>query len=217
MKNVVMGAFVAAACSTAPASARDIVQTFNGPRIELRAGWDNPDIRATLQDGQNRVSQSADKSGVTYGGEVAYDFSPNTKMVVGAYAGVEGSTVKACGELYGEDRLCVRAGRNINAGARVGAVIGDNILVYGKGGYSNGRVTVDYRDYEFILPDENVGRNLDGFHVGGGIEAAIGSGIYGRLEYVYTKYGRVSAEIDTVTASLKPTRQQVVYAMGVRF
>lgn len=217
MKIVAMGAVVAAAFVSTSASAQDIVQTFNGPRIELRAGWDNPDIRATVQDARNRVSQSADQSGVSYGGEIGYDFSPNNKLVIGAYAGLDGSTVKACGELYGEDRLCVRAGRNITAGARVGAVLDEKFLIYGKGGYSNGRVSVDYRDYEFVLPDENVGRNLDGFHVGGGIEAAVGSGVYGRLEYVYTKYGRVSAEIDALTASLKPTRQQVVYAMGVRF
>lgn len=217
MKIVAMGAVVAAAFVSTSASAQDIVQTFNGPRIELRAGWDNPDIRATIQDARNRVSQSADKSGVSYGGEIGYDFSPNNKLVIGAYAGLDGSTVKACGELYGDDRLCVRAGRNITAGARVGAVLDEKFLIYGKGGYSNGHVSVDYRDYEFVLPDENVGRNLDGFHVGGGIEAAVGSGVYGRLEYVYTKYGRVSAEIDALTASLKPTRQQVVYAMGVRF
>lgn len=217
MKIVAMGAVVAAAFVSTSASAQDIVQTFNGPRIELRAGWDNPDIRATLQDAGNRVSQSADKSGVSYGGEVGYDFSPDNKMVIGAYAGLEGSTVKACGELYGADRLCLRAGRNITAGARVGVVLDQKFLIYGKGGYSNGRVSVDYRDYEFILPDENVGRTFDGFHVGGGIEASVGSGVYGRLEYVYTNYGRVSAETEVLTASLKPTRQQVVYAMGVRF
>ena len=99
----------------------------------------------------------------------------------------------------------------------MGVVLDQKFLIYGKGGYSNGRVSVDYRDYEFILPDENVGRTFDGFHVGGGIEASVGSGVYGRLEYVYTNYGRVSAETDVLTASLKPTRQQVVYAMGVRF
>lgn len=217
MKIVAMGVAVTAAFVSTSAYAQDIVQTFNGPRIELRAGWDNPDIRATIQDNRNRVSRSADKSGVTYGGEVGYDYSPDNKIVIGAYAGLEGSTTKACGELYGEDRLCVRAGRNIVAGARVGAVLDDKFLIYGKGGYSNGRVTVDYQDNELILADENFGHNFDGFHVGAGIEAAVGSGVYGRLEYIYTKYGRISAETDALSASLKPTRQQVVYAMGVRF
>ncbi|MES3153677.1 outer membrane protein [Sphingomonas faeni] len=217
MKIVALGAAALAALVSTSAFAQDIVQTFNGPRIELRAGWDNPDIRATLSDNRNRVSRSADKSGFTYGGEVGYDYSPDNKLVIGGYAGVEGSTTKACSELYGLDRLCVRAGRNITAGARVGAVVGESFLVYGKGGYSNGRVSVDYRDYELILADENVGRNLDGFHVGAGVEAALSGGVYGRLEYVYTKYGRLSAETDVISASLKPTRQQVVYAMGVRF
>jgi len=217
MKIVAFAAAAVVACISTSAFAQDIVPSFDGPRIELRAGWDHPDVRVTLSDGVDSISRSAGKSGVTYGGEVGYDVRTNGNLVIGAYAGIDGSTTKACGELYGEDRLCVRAGRNITAGARIGAVVGQSFLLYGKGGYSNGRVSVDYQDYELILADENEHRNFDGFHVGGGVEAAISGGIYGRLEYIYTKYGRISADLGGATASLKPTRHQVAYAMGVRF
>ena len=217
MKIVAFAAAAVVACMSTSAFAQDIVPSFDGPRIELRAGWDHPDVRVTLSDGVDSISRSAGKSGVTYGGEIGYDARTNGNLVIGAYAGIDGSTTKACGELYGEDRLCVRAGRNITAGARIGTVVGDSFLLYGKGGYSNGRVSVDYQDYELILADQNEHRNFDGFHVGGGVEAAITGGVYGRLEYIYTKYGRVSAALDGATASLKPTRHQVAYAMGVRF
>lgn len=217
MKTSALGAVVVVALVSTPALAQDIVPSFDGPRIELRAGWDQPDVRVTLSDGVNRISRSGSKSGATYGGEVGYDFSTTNKLIIGAYAGIEGSTTKSCGELYGEDRLCIRAGRNITAGVRVGAVVTDSLMIYGKGGYSNGRASVDYKDFELILADENLHRNFDGFHIGGGIEASIQGGVYGRLEYVYTKYGRISAALEDANASLRPTRHQVVYAMGLRF
>lgn len=217
MKIVALGAAAVAAFVSTSAYAQDIVPSFDGPRIELRAGWDHPDVRVTLSDGVDSISRSAGKSGVTYGGEIGYDYRTSGNLVIGAYAGIDGSTTKSCGELYGQDRLCIRAGRNITAGARIGAVVGQSFLVYGKGGYSNGRASVDYQDYELILADQNEHGNFDGFHVGGGVEAAISGGLYGRLEYIYTKYGSVSATLDGATASLKPTRHQVAYAMGVRF
>lgn len=222
MNFVASAAAVAAAAIAVPAFAQDAAPAFDGPaftgpRIEARLGWDSPDVRATISDGTNSISRSASKSGVVYGGEVGYDHSAGQMLVLGAYVGLEGSSTKSCGELYGEDRLCARAGRNITAGARIGAVVSDSLMLYGKGGYSNGRASIDYQDYELILADVDEGRNFDGFHLGAGVEAKVSGGLYGRLEYVYSNYGKTSVAVDDAVGSLKPTRHQVVYAMGVRF
>jgi outer membrane immunogenic protein len=217
MKFVAYAAAVAAVAIASPAVAQDAEPAFSGPRIEARVGWDRPDVRVTLSDGVDQISRSAGKSGVTYGGEVGYDIRAGQMLVLGGYAGLEGSTTKACDELYGEDRICIRAGRNITAGARIGAVLSPMLMVYGKGGYSNGRVSIDYQDYELILADVDEASNLDGFHLGAGIEASINRRIYGRLEYIYSNYGKLSASVDDITGSVKPTRHQVAYAMGVRF
>lgn len=216
MKFVALGAAASVALFSTPVQAQDAASSFDGPRIEARVGWDGPQIRGTISDGVNRISRKADKTGVVYGGEIGYDHALRN-VVIGAYAGLEESSAKECGELYGEDRLCLRAGRNITGGVRIGTPVGDQFMLYGKGGYSNGRVTVDYRDYELILADIDEGRNFDGFHVGGGVEGTLSGRVYGRLEYVYTSYGKVSATLDDATASLKPTRHQVAYAMGLRF
>ena len=216
MNIVAFGAAVALAFISAPALAQDTGSPFTGPRIEGRVGWDGPRIRASASDGQNSISRTASKSGVVYGGEVGYDHAINT-LVLGGYAGIEGSTAKECGELYGEDRLCLRSGRSITAGARLGFVARPSVMLYGKGGYSSGRAEIDYQDYELILADVNEGQNLDGFHLGAGVEASLRGGLYGRLEYVYSDYGKARAELDGVSASIAPSRHQVVYGMGFRF
>jgi outer membrane immunogenic protein len=90
------------------------------------------------------------------------------------------------GELYGNDRLCLRSGRNLTAGVRLGVPVGEKFAVYAEGGYSNGRASIDYQDFDLTIPDENEGRNFDGFHVGGGIEGTVSGSLYGCLEYVYT-------------------------------
>ncbi|MEG3088100.1 outer membrane protein [Sphingomonas sp. PB4P5] len=217
MKIIGLSAAVAIAAISTPALAQETGPSFNGPRIEARVGWDSPDLRVTLSDGTDSISRSASKSGVTYGGEIGYDYSPDNKFVIGGYVGLEESTTKSCSELYGEDRACLKAGRNITAGARVGAVVQDSFLLYGKGGYSNGRTSVTYRDYELILADVDEGKNFDGFHLGAGVEGDLAGGIYGRLEYVYSSYGKTSVAADDFSASLKPTRHQIVYGMGIRF
>ena len=216
MKFVVLGAVAAATLASSPASAQAINPLFTGARIEARVGWDSPDIRATLSDGVDRFSRTASKSGVVYGGEIGYDYALNN-VLIGGYAGIEGSTAKDCGALYGNDRLCLRAGRNLTAGIRLGVPVGERFALYAKGGYSNGRASIDYRDDDLVIPDADEGRNFDGFHVGGGIEGTLTGRIYGRLEYVYTGYGDKSAVVDDIRATIEPKRHQVVYGMGVRF
>jgi outer membrane immunogenic protein len=216
MKIAISGAAAVAVLISVPAFAQEGAEGFNGPRIEARAGWDHPNLEVSLTDGVDSITRDAGKDGVSYGGEVGYDHRSNNLMI-GGYVGIEGSTTKECGELYGEDRLCIRSGRNITAGVRVGVVLDPSFMLYGKGGYSNGRATVDYQDYELILSDVDEGRNFDGFHLGAGLETQLPGGIYGRLEYVYTGYGKATISDEEVTAGLKPSRHQVLYGMGVRF
>ncbi|WP_137897228.1 outer membrane beta-barrel protein [Sphingomonas sp. 2SG] len=216
MKFVVLGAVSIATLMASSASAQAINPLFTGARIEARVGWDSPRIEATVSDGVNSISRSASKSGVVYGGELGYDYALNN-VLLGGYVGIEDSTAKECGELYGNDRLCLRSGRNLTAGVRLGVPVSEQFALYAKGGYSNGRATIDYKDNDLLLADENEGRNFNGFHVGGGIEGTLSGRVYGRLEYVYTGYGDKSVISDDVRASVEPKRHQVVYGMGIRF
>ncbi len=216
MKFVAIGTAAVATLMATSASAQAVNPLFTGVHIEARVGWDNPNIRATLSDGVDRISRNASKSGAVYGGEIGYDYALNN-VLIGGYAGIEDSSAKECGELYGNDRLCLRSGRNLTAGIRLGVPVAEQFALYAKGGYSNGRASLDYQDNDLILADENEGRNFDGFHVGGGIEGTLTGRVYGRLEYVYTGYGDKSVIADDIRASIEPKRHQVVYGMGIRF
>lgn len=190
--------------------------TNSGPRIEAKIGWDRPSLDLLMADTGVTYRGSAGKSGLAYGGEVGYDHQVNS-LVFGLYAGVDGSTIKECGELYGADRFCGEIGRNINVGARAGVMLDNTFMLYGKVGYSNGRVQYDYTDYENILQDESGGVNRDGFHVGGGLQFNLGSGIYNRIDYTYTNYKNYEERRLGSTFNLDVERHQVTYGLGYHF
>jgi outer membrane immunogenic protein len=108
-------------------------------------------------------------------------------FVIGGYAGVDGSTTKYC-LAAGEERECIKAGRNITIGARAGTRFGQDSLVYLKGGYSNGQIRDRYTDTAFPDDNYNLRKNMDGFHVGGGVQLGIGHGLYMKGEYTFTQY-----------------------------
>jgi outer membrane immunogenic protein len=216
MKIAVLSALAATAVFAAPGMAQELDPYFTGPRVEARVGYDNVTIRGTVSDGVDTFSRSESNGGATYGGEIGYDQAINN-LVLGGYVGLEGSSVEECGELYGADELCLGSGRNITVGARLGAAIGSTMMVYGKGGYSNGQARLDYQDYELIIPDYNESETIDGFHLGAGLEAGLPGGVYGRVEYVYTDYGEATARFEDVTLGVQTHRHQAVFGLGMRF
>lgn len=203
MNYIVTVAALAAATIATPAFAQDAAPVA-GPRVEATVGWD----RVVL----NVDDASGGKSGVTYGGEVGYDFAPTIGAVVGVYAGIDGSSTEEC-YAEGTERACLKAGRNLTVGARVGGRIGANSLAYLKGGYSNGRVRVDYTDTDFPADNFDEGGNMDGFHAGAGVQVGFRGGVYGKVEYVYTRY----STYDVAGYDLRLDRHRVVAGVGVGF
>ena len=194
---------MAAATVAAPAFAQNDSTFHGGARIEGRAGWDSVSIGVDGDHGS--------KSGVSYGGEVGYD-AVLSGFVLGAYAGIDGSTVKECIEDVGVERACAKAGRNITAGIRAGGRIGRGLL-YVKGGYSKGRITVKYEDLVHPVNNFNEGANGDGFHVGAGYEVNVTDHVYVKGEYVFTKY----SVGDDFGSDVDLHRHQVVAGVGFRF
>jgi len=197
-----------------PALAQE--RPLGGARIELRAGWDDAVPMVTYTDdlGTQRISGS--HSGVTYGTELGYDFVVGNGAFVGGYAGIEGSTNKACLS-NATERACLSAGRNIMAGLRVGYALPHNSMVYIKGGYSNGGLNLSYRDSEFPADNVKGSQDFDGFHVGAGGELGITPHVYGKLEYLYTHYNLASVKYGTFGSSINVDRHQVVGGVGYRF
>lgn len=117
---------------------------FSGARIEVTAGADD-------------VTKGVDPTEVTYGAGVGYDVQLG-KVVAGVEAAV--------------DNVFDR--RDIGVGARLGYVVNDNVMFYGKVGYAN------WRQVE--------GLDTEGLRLGGGLEVNLMGPIYGGVEYRYTDF-----------------------------
>lgn len=193
MRYYLMAALVASASAT-PAVAQE-ASPFSGARIEGTVGYDTTDV-----EGEN-------SDGVAYGVGVGYDFQ-SRGLVFGVEGEASDSTVDECVSdvtLVG-DELCARAGRDLYVGGRAGATLSPNVLLYGKAGYTNGRVALDYEDGTAgTTADFESGENLDGVRVGGGVELAIGSNAFAKTEYRYSNYEQGF------------DRHQVVGGFGFRF
>lgn len=210
-KYLLAGTLVALAT---PALAQDAGST--GLRAEVRAGYDNAQLNVDYDDGVDSFDESDGSDGVAYGAEIGFDFNLGG-VVAGPYAGIDFANTDYCSELFGEDEACIEAGRNITAGVRIGAQVSPNALLYAKGGYSNGRVTLGYEDFQDIIDDFEESENLDGFHIGAGAEVGFSGSTYGKLEYVYTQYNGYDYEDTDFAAGADLSRHQVLVGFGVRF
>lgn len=186
-------------------------------RIEVRAGLDIAETSLALSDDTVTVRGEDSRNGFNYGVEVGYDMRASENFVLGAYAGIEQATTKDCSEVYGLDRACIRAGRDITVGLRAGTFVGANTLIYVKGGYTNGQIRLTYDDFENILPDEREHANMDGWHAGAGIEHSFSRNTYIKLEYNYTDYANARGYIDDVHVNAGVTRHRIVAGVGMDF
>jgi len=193
MRKYVFAMALATAAAT-PALAQDATP-FSGLRAEGLVGYDTTDVEGESSDG------------ITYGAQVGYDVQTRG-AVFGAEGEIADSTVDECVQdvdVTG-DELCASAGRDLYLGGRAGAVVSPNVLVYGKAGYSNARVNLDYEDGTAgDTLDFEEGENLDGVRVGGGVEVALGPNSYAKTEYRYSNYEQGF------------DRHQVVAGFGFRF
>lgn len=200
MRTLFLTTALVIAGTAAPALAQDAAP-FEGPRVEAIVGWDKVDDKGG--------TPSSSSDGVTYGGAFGYDFRSGA-MVFGPEVELTGSTTdtRTPNVLAVGDELKIDAGRDIYAGLRVGAVLGESTLLYAKGGYTNARVNYTYTLGTTTIAD---GENLDGWRLGAGIEQSLGRNLYVKGEYRYSNYGAFDdygVDVD---------RHQVVAGVGFRF
>lgn len=192
MRKYIAVALLAGALA-APAFAQDAAP-FSGLRVEGIVGYDTTDIE----------DENAD--GIAYGVGVGYDIQSGG-LVFGVDGEASDSNLDECvaDSLVAGDALCARAGRDLYAGARVGAAVGSNALLYARAGYTNARVTTSYDHPTNNALDLTERQNLDGVRVGGGLELGIGSNSFVKAEYRYSNYEQGF------------DRHQVVGGFGLRF
>lgn len=190
MKKFLMIGAAFAAFAPAAAMAQD-AQTWTGAHADVVAGWDQVKQKDAFGPG---VDYS--KDGVVYGGGLGYDYDTGS-LVLGADAELTGATTKDCNALA---TTCIKAGRDIYAGARVGVAVGDarDTLLYFKGGYTNARTTAETGTVKVSQDD-------DGYRVGAGVEHKFSQNMTAKVEYRYSDYGQGL------------NRNQVVAGVGIRF
>lgn len=133
-----------ALAATAFVATPAMASDFAGPRIEVTAGADD-------------VTAGVDPTDVTYGVGLGYDVQFG-KVVVGVDATL--------------DNVFDR--RDVAVGGRLGYVVNENVLAYGKVGYANWR--------------QVAGADIEGLRPGGGLEVNVAGPVYGKVEYRYTDF-----------------------------
>lgn len=124
-----------------------VANEFTGIRAEVTAGLDD-------------VTNGVDPTEVTYGAGVGVDAELYKNVIVGVEATI--------------DNVFDR--RNIGAGARLGYVVSNKVMVYGKVGYANWKQTTT--------------AELEGLRLGGGVEVKVAGPVYAKAEYRYTDFNR---------------------------
>jgi outer membrane immunogenic protein len=202
------------------ASAQDL--PFSGPRVEAIVGYDS--LRSgEADDGVDTNDNEGDETvdGVGYGVGLGYDFNLGG-VVIGAEAEISDSSgeQEATETIDGVEYLGrVETGRDLYVGARVGVPVTPNTLVYAKAGYTNAAVEAGFESNNDVFEEDTT---LDGWRVGAGVEQAIGSNAYAKVEYRYSNYN--SLRIDDELTGGEPfevdvdlDRHQVMAGFGLRF
>ena len=166
------------------------------------------------------ISSDNGADGFLYGADLGYDHQMG-RFVLGAEGEVSGSTSKTADDPNTTDALGygrVKAGRDLYAGVRAGYLVGPSTMLYAKGGYTNARLDLTAADGTTTTGQHF---NLDGYRLGAGVEQAIGSNTYAKLEYRYSNYGNARLEYangaNTDNFNVDTDRHEVVAGVGLRF
>lgn len=214
MKRLLVAATLVAG-TVSPAFAQQSPTSFSGPRVEFHAGWDWLSARTHSDDETTVGSVTNHNNDFMFGGQIGYDYAIRENTIVGVFGSYDVSNNKKCA-LDGFAATCLKANRNIEAGGRIGQVLGGNNLVYIKGAYVNGKFGASYND-----PDAGIHysdhEKRGGWRAGLGVEHNFGKYAYAKLEYNYSRYGRFNGELGDSAFSTRLTRQEALAGVGFRF
>ena len=201
--------------STTTTSAPSGGATFTGPRAEIFGGWDRVGTRERFDDGTTRTTARSHKTAWTGGGLLGYDMPIGDKLTAGVFGSYAISTAKTCGD-DGTTIACLKSGRQLEGGARVGYKVGSKALVYAKGAYVNGQIRGTVADDAGDYFTDHA--NRDGWRAGAGVEYAVTNHAYVKAEYDYTRFNSLNAgDLGLTDTSLRYDRNQVLAGFGVHF
>jgi len=194
--------FTAAAMSVAVSSPVE-AQEVGGPYIGAIVGQDSVGVEYGNSEGDN--------TGLMYGVVAGFDVGVGSAIVgiEGEFAETEVGYSEPNVAIVG-DRAELSAGRDLYIGGRLGFQAMPALRVYGKAGYANTRLSVEYDSGADFVFDE--GATLDGVRVGAGLELSLTGMLKARAEYRFTHYGEYRND-EFLDDGIKLSRNQVIVGL----
>ena len=183
-----------------PASA----EIFNGLYIGAQAGYDK---NAVHVDGSGVHINN--KSDLAYGVMAGLDLKVSPNIV----AGVEADMSLNSNDFNFSDGTTIidgKAKRTFSATGRLGYLLADRILFYGRAGYAN-------ESFRFSDSLSTTKHNFDGFKYGGGVEVGLLPNLGVRLEYTHTNYNDGSAPVTSTATTFSPDTSRVMLGASLYF
>ncbi len=241
LRVILMTCIACSALNTTDVYAADKKPSFNGPYVGGSIGYrkDKLVVQEAFNNGVISGEAGTIKGSGISGGLIAgYNASLGSNIVLGLEAGFDlqsgSSNYNYSAEQisdYNDDNGTnftaasegVKMQYAVNVAARLGFKPMDNLLVYGKIGYSSAHAKYT-GSFTTLAGKINIntpyGDTSGGLLFGGGFEIMFSDQWSARLDYTHTKYEEVRApNLETIDyrVSIKPKRDQISYAMAYHF
>ena len=202
MKKLILAgtALLTGTVMAVPASA----EIFNGLYIGAQAGYDK---NAVHVDGSGVHINN--KSDLAYGVMAGLDLKVSPNIV----AGVEADMSLNSNDFNFSDGTTIidgKAKRTFSVTGRLGYLLADRILFYGRAGYAN-------ESFRFSDSVSTTKHNFDGFKYGGGVEVGLLPNLGVRLEYTRTNYNDGAAPITSAATTFSPDTSRVMLGASLYF
>lgn len=160
----------------ATAFAETSAPTFSGPYVGIQGGWNQGHDKDVLS-GPGRTGDK--RSGFAVRGMLGYGHALGQHAIIGAEAGIATGGRDITTD-NGVNRHVTDPGITLDAAARIGLKPTENIMLFGKAGWSFQRVKTEMITPAGTLRDKS---SEHGILFGGGVELAVSSNVSLRAEF----------------------------------
>ncbi len=189
MRKIIILAIAAAGLSAAPAFAQT-ADSFEGFKAggELSLQRNKASFTAP-----GNISLSQTDKGINLRAFAGYDVMVSDNFLIGAEAGLGrgGPKVK---KIQGTTSLDVNPGLTFDISGRAGFLPSENVLIYGRLGYANGKVDITATNSAATPSSLTSDKRKGGLLLGVGAEMAVSEEFGMRLEYRRAKYGDLKSD-----------------------
>lgn len=113
--------------------------------------------------------------------------------------------------------ISVSRGRSYGASARLGYTLPTGALLYGRIGAVRTRFDTYYTVNNALQNAYRNGRDVTGLRYGVGMDVPLSGSAFARLDYTYTQYNKIIADVVTEAEQIKPSEDMFRLGLGWQF